>query len=308
MITYNSLYTGIGGLDKGFTQAGFMGQWSGEINDKCLDTFSLNHEHELTITDCTAVDNDLPYADILLSGFPCQPFSIAGQQKGFDDERGNHFHNTIRIAKQSNPKVILLENVKNFKGHDKGKTYKTVQSVLESHGYYFKDTILNSMTHGNIPQNRERFFLVASKNLGFITCFEFPEPIPLTVSFRDFLEDDIPEKYFYEQYDMHDILKLEMTNPDTVYQWRRKYVRENKKGVVPTLTKNMGTGGHNVPLILDKGRIRKLTPKECFNLQGFCDIQLPSLADSHLYQQAGNSVTVPLVERIAKNIKKALNG
>jgi len=211
------------------------------------------------------------------------------------------------ILAERKPKAILLENVKNLKTHDKGKTYAVIKKTLEDLGYYVKSQILNSMLHGNVPQNRERIFIVGFLDKIHLENFKFPEEIPLTNNFRDFLEDSVPEKYYYNGKPLYGRIKDDINSEATVYQWRRKYVRTNKKGVVPTLTANMGTGGHNVPIILDSKGIRKLTPKECFRMQGFPEnFKLPNIADSKLYQQAGNSVTVTVVERIALEMKRVL--
>jgi DNA (cytosine-5)-methyltransferase 1 len=143
--------------------------------------------------------------------------------------------------------------------------------------------------------------------------FDFPKPIELKTKLSDLIdyENKVDDKYYYtrDKFHHYDVLEKNMTRMDTVYQWRRVYVRENQSNVCPTLTANMGTGGHNVPLVLTKHGIRKLTPRECFNLQGFPkDFHLPeNLANAHLYKQAGNSVSVSVIERIANNIKTALN-
>jgi DNA (cytosine-5)-methyltransferase 1 len=163
------------------------------------------------------------------------------------------------------------------------------------------------MTHGNIPQNRERIFIAGFLDKEKRDVFEFPKEIPLTKSFKDFMIKEVDEKYFYNDKPLFGRIKDDVNSEDTVYQWRRKYVRANKKGVVPTLTANMGLGGHNVPIIKNGKGIRKLTPKECFMLQGFPkNFKLPDLADTKLYHQAGNSVTVAVIERIAKEMKKVL--
>ena len=137
--------------------------------------------------------------------------------------------------------------------------------------------------------------------------FQFPAPIKSTKSFKFFVAHETDKKYYYNDKPLFSKIKNDINSEETVYQWRRKYVRANKKGVVPTLTANMGLGGHNVPIIKNGIGLRKLTPKECFSLQGFPeDFKLPDIADSKLYHQAGNSVTVPLIERIAFNMKKSL--
>ena len=163
------------------------------------------------------------------------------------------------------------------------------------------------MEFGNVPQNRERIYIGGFKDKNKTDAFEFPQPIKLTKTIKDILEESVEEKYYYNGKPLYDKLKNDVNEEGQVYQWRRKYVRMNKKGVSPTLTANMGTGGHNVPIIYDGKGIRKFTPRECFRLQGFPDdYKLPNIADSALYKQAGNSVTMPVVQRIASEMAKVL--
>ncbi|ONI46532.1 DNA cytosine methyltransferase [Epulopiscium sp. SCG-B10WGA-EpuloA2] len=201
-------------------------------------------------------------------------------------------------------------DVKNLLSHDKENTFKVIKEALVDAGYFFKYQVLNSMEYGNVPQNRERIYIVGFKNKNHCDMFNFPKPIKLTKTIRDIVNPTIQKdsKFYYENSKYYPLLSEVMKNRNTVYQLRRVYVRENKNNVSPTLTANMGTGGHNVPLIIDDYGLRKLTPKECFMFQGFPeDYKLPSMANSHLYKQAGNSVTVPVVERIAKNILDIIN-
>ncbi|MCP4481347.1 MAG: DNA cytosine methyltransferase [bacterium] len=306
------LFAGIGGIKIGFENTGFESVFSNDFDANCKKTFDLNFSKhkEMHFEDITKIKvNDLPEFHILTGGFPCQPFSIAGYRQGFDDEdgRGNLFFDIIRILKKRKPKVFLLENVKNLKTHDKGNTLKVIYSELEKLGYKITDKVLNTMEYGNLPQNRERVYIVGFLDKSAFNEFKFPKKIPLTKTIHDCLEKKVDEKYYYNKKDLYLKLKDDVVKKDTVYQWRRKYVRENKNGVCPTLTANMGTGGHNVPIILDDKGIRKLTPRECSNFQGFPkNYKLPEIADSHLYKQFGNSVSIPVVERIAENIKKAL--
>ena len=240
----------------------------------------------------------------------CQPFSIAGEQKGFQDTRGTVFFDIVKIIKEKKPKVIFLENVKNLVSHDQGNTFKIICQSLENEGYFLKFQVLNGKTHGNVPQNRERIFIVGFLNKNHYSKFEFPEPIPLTKTIEDCLEKNVDQKYYQMNINSPSIQKMiaGMINKNVIYQYRRYYMRENKEKVCPTLTANMASGGHNVPLLLDDIGIRKLTPRECFNFQGFpSDFILPNVADSHLYKQAGNSVVVPLVRRIAEKIIEAIN-
>jgi len=307
------LFAGVGGIRLGFEQAGFETVWANDFEPKCADTYDLNFgDKALTVADITKVnEKDIPDCDFVIGGFPCQAFSIAGYRKGFEDEkgRGNLFLDVARIIKEKKPVGFMLENVKNLKGHDHGNTFKVIKETLEALGYHIKAEVLNSMEYGNVPQNRERIYIVGFKDKAVLDRFEFPKPIKRTVNITDILEKDVPEKYYYEGKPLYPRLKDEITEEGKVYQWRRRYVRENKSGVCPTLTANMGTGGHNVPIIFDGKGIRKLTPRECFSVQGFPkDYKLPNISDGALYKQAGNSVSVPVIARIAKNIKKALEG
>ena len=307
------LFAGVGGIRLGFEKAGFKTIFANDFDKTCKKTYDLNFKKpKLTIKDIWKVKiKDIPEFDILLGGFPCQAFSIAGYRKGFKDkEKGNLFFRIIEILKERKPTAFLLENVKNLQGHDKGKTLKIIKETLKLKklGYNIKFKVLNSMTHGNIPQNRERIFIVGFLDKEKAEAFNFPKEIKLTKNFRQFTANEAEDKYYYEDKPLFHRIKNDINSELTVYQWRRKYVRANKKGVCPTLTANMGLGGHNVPIIKNHKGIRKLTPKECFLLQGFPkSFKLPkNLSDAKLYHQAGNSVTVPVVKRIAKEMKKVL--
>jgi DNA (cytosine-5)-methyltransferase 1 len=306
------LFAGVGGVRLGFEKAGFTTVFANDFEPACKKTYDLNSkEARLTVMDINKLKiSDLPKFDLLLGGFPCQAFSIAGYRKGFDDDkgRGDLFFRIAQIIAKRKPKAFFLENVKNLKTHNKGKTFNVIKKILEDLGYHVKSEILNSMTHGNVPQNRERIFIVGFLDKKSYNNFKFPKEVDLTTNFRELLETSVDGKYYYNGKTLYSKLKGDIKRKDKVYQWRRKYVRENKSGVVPTLTANMGTGGHNVPIILDDKGIRKLTPRECFLMQGFPKtFKLPEIADSKLYKQAGNSVSVPVVERIAKNMMDVLS-
>lgn len=305
------LFAGVGGIRLGFEGAGFSTVFANDFEVKCADTYNQNFDTtKLVVEDITKISTeDIPECDFVLGGFPCQAFSIAGYRKGFEDEkgRGNLFFDIARIIEDKQPTGFLLENVKNLKTHDGGNTYKVIEKTLIDLGYHIKSKVLNSMEYGNVPQNRERIYIVGFKDPAKAEAFEFPKPIPLTKNIKDILEKNVDEKYYYNGKPLYDKLKDEVNTEGQVYQWRRKYVRQNKKGVSPTLTANMGMGGHNVPIIYDGKGIRKFTPRECFRIQGFPDDYiLPSISDSALYKQAGNSVTVPVVQRIANEMAKVL--
>lgn len=306
------LFAGIGGIRLGFERAGFRTVFSNDFEAPCKITYDANFtEAKLVVEDITKISADeLPEFDFLLAGFPCQAFSVAGYRQGFSDEkgRGNLFFDIARIIEARQPEGFLLENVKNLKNHDGGNTFSVIKKTLKDLGYEVKVKVLNSMEYGNVPQNRERIYIVGFKDPSKLDAFEFPDPKPLTKSVIDILEKKVDEKYYYNGKPLYDKLKGQVNEAGQVYQWRRQYVRKNKRGVCPTLTANMGMGGHNVPIIFDGKGIRKLTPRECARIQGFPDsFKLPSnLPDSKLYKQIGNSVSVPVVERIAKAIAISL--
>lgn len=307
-----SFFSGIGGIDMAFEQNGFKTIYANDIDSNACKTFDLNFDIKSTCKDIHNVSVDeIPDTDCLIGGFPCQAFSVAGYRKGFDDARGTLFFEVARILKHKKIPIILLENVKNLVNHDKGKTFRVILSCLEELGYNVKYAVLNACAYGNIPQNRERVYIVGFLNKDCADNFEFPKEVPLTTKLSDCIdfENVVDEKFYYtpEKYPkiVSEILSYQNTN--AIYQWRRHYIRQNKSGVCPTLTANMGTGGHNVPLITTKYGVRKLMPKECLNLQGFPkDYQLPEISWGQLYKQAGNSVCVSVISRIAKNILDAV--
>lgn len=305
------LFAGVGGIRMGFEKAGFETIFGNDFDAYCKVTYDLNFKQvPLTVSDIAKVkSNDLPSFDILLGGFPCQPFSIAGYRRGFlDTGRGDLFFEIVRILRDKKPTAVFLENVKNLKSHDGGKTFNIISDALKDLGYHVKVKVLNSVEYGNVPQNRERVYIVGFKSKKSYDAFEFPEPVKLTKTIAGILEKDVDQKYYYNNSPLYPELKKVITSINTVYQWRRIYVRENKSGVCPTLTANMGMGGHNVPLIKDAKGIRKLTPRECARLQGFPETyKLPKdIPDTKLYKQFGNSVTVSVIERVAKQVMKAL--
>ena len=325
--TVGGLFSGVGGIEQGFINNDFKVLWSNDIDEPSSKTFKQNFDHQHILQDIHKLKGkDLSPVDVLVGGFPCQAFSIAGYRKGFDDNRGNLFFEILRLVNElkKRPKVLFLENVKNFYTHDHGNTFATVYKELEKNGYCVFHKVLNTSSITKVPQNRERTFIICfDEGAGaildpsqkmtqkFIQIFP-PKDVNQTDSVRKYLEKkEVDDRFFYgEEKYMYKELKGTIKSKDTVYQWRRQYVRENKSNVCPTLTANMGTGGHNVPLIMnDDGRYRKLTPRECFNLQGFPEsYKLPNdIPVSQLYKQAGNSVTVRIIEVLAGLIKEAMN-
>lgn len=309
-----SMFAGIGGICLGFKLAGAEVTWANEIDKYACTTYRENFgDSYLVEGDIHSINtDDIPDIDILTSGFPCQAFSIAGYRKGFDDERGNLFFETLRVIKNKKPRAFLIENVKNLVSHDSGKTFRIMKEALVEEGYHIRYQVLNSMEFGNVPQNRERIYLVGFLNKNECDKFYFPEPVELTHSIGDIVNKQIQmeEKYYYgPSSKYYDDLVETINKEDTIYQLRRVYIRENKSNVCPTLTANMGTGGHNVPLVKDKYGIRKLTPRECLSFQGFPNTyKIPdNLSNGQLYKQAGNSVSVPVIKRIAEKMIESMD-
>lgn len=267
--------------------------------------YDENFTHTLTLKNLNEVNvEDIPPHDILTGGFPCQPFSIAGHQEGFKDERSNVFWKILSIIDHHHPKCVILENVKNLVSHDDKKTFSTIKSNLEKRGYYLCYKVLNTAEITGIPQHRERIYIVCMKSKAVFDKFTLEFPTIKKKKISEFLEKEVPAKYYYtDKSSTWNLVKDSVVKKDTVYQYRRVYVRENKSSECPTLTANMGTGGHNVPLVLDSKGIRKLTPRECFNFQGFpASYKLPQMTDGNLYKLAGNAVSVPVVQLIANRI------
>jgi DNA (cytosine-5)-methyltransferase 1 len=381
-----SLFAGVGGVCLGFKKAGYQIVWANEIDEYAAETYRKNFDHELIVGDIEKIlrptreenlekrklleekrRDILKYPiDILTGGFPCQSFSIAGDAKGFDDHRGNLFWSIIDLVEQledvhGKPRVLFLENVKNLKSHDKGRTYEFIKSQLEKIGYSVKEAVINTNDFTRIPQNRERIFIIGflnkedgdrftlfdkDKNGKYSNLEKYKvkktkedkkKEIKRVVDFHltekegieyYYTENKYP-KYFVKEKDYLELsveerkserinLEEQITEEYEFYQVRRgMYVRKNKNGVCPTLTANMGTGGHNVPLIKVGDGIRKLTPEETFKLQGFPignGYELPThyegrvFSKGRLYKQAGNSVTVDVIEFLARQLMESLKG
>ena len=375
-----SLFAGVGGICLGFQNAKgknacYKLLWANEIDEYACATYRKNFKHRLLQGDIKLILHpelsksceEKEYyeslheiilkepIDILNGGFPCQAFSIAGEQKGFADERGNLFLNIIDLIemlgnKFYKPRVLFLENVKNLQAHDNGRTYKVIKQKLEDCGYKIFEKVLNTMDYSDLPQNRERIYIIGLSNEKDIELFNiFDEDVLSNLRKNKTSEEKVSEikkvinydltkndaeKYYYTKtkypnyfVSLDEFEKSKKENRinldeqiDEMYQFyqcrRGMYVRKNKSGVCPTLTANMGTGGHNVPLIKVKDGIRKLTPTETFKLQGFPvgngyelpqEINGKKYPESQLYKQAGNAVSVPIITTLSEEILEILD-
>lgn len=328
MLTVGSLFAGIGGFCRAFTAEGFKVEWANELDSFAAVTYRKNYPDvtlfEKAIEKLSVIHDGLKPVDVITAGFPCQPFSIAGSQKGFADPRGKVFFEIVRLLKEfgsRRPKVVVLENVPGLLSHGKGATFSKMVNSLQSAGYWFMPPscyeILNTMKLTGIPQSRDRLFMVAL-SWDYFNSFSFEFPVEKNVAIlpvRHFLELDkrADESLYFDPESRWGKLfegSMREGNPEGVYQLRRYYVRENKSDAVFTLTANMGEGGHNVPTIKDDWGIRKLSPEECARLQGFEpeEFSFPQeISKTQRYRQVGNAVTVPLVRLLAKECNRILN-
>ena len=305
-----SLFSGIGGIDLGFKQAGCDIVWANDIDHEACVTYRTNFGvNSIVEENIQNIDvNIIPDFDILVAGFPCQPFSIGGKQRGFEDKRGNLFFEIARIIDIKRPRIVFLENVANLIEHDNGKTFLVVFNTLAQFGYDVKYKIMDSYEYGNVPQRRKRIFIVAFLDYEMCRTFEFPEPIKCDKSLNDIIDRTIKqdECYYYSNNSFYyDELTKIVTNKDALYKIRDDGVTNYPYKICPTLTANMGTFPDRVPVLLDDFGIRKLTPIECLKLMGFpCEYAFHGVSINNAYKQCGNSVVVPVVRRIAEQIMK----
>lgn len=312
--TYIDLFAGTGAFTHCFKKYNFKCVLANDMEKTSELIYKLNYpEYNFILKDLNIVDiESIPIHKILCGGFPCQPFSIAGEQKGFKDQRSNVFNKIIEILDIYRPEIVILENVKNLKTHDKGRTFSIIIKKIKDLGYFIKSDILDTCKITNIPHHRERIYIVCFKDKKKYDEFNFDFPIIENKKIKDFLENDVSEKFYYtDRFQVFEEIKKSITkniDENVLYQYRRVYTRENKSNCCPTLTANMGSGGHNVPLLKDNKGIRKLTPRECFNLQGFPkDYILPKISNGALYKLAGNAVSIPVVDKIVKKINEILD-
>ena len=324
------LFAGIGGIRLGFEQAFsddietvFVSEWDKYAQKTYTENFNDNFAIAGDITQIEA--QDIPAFDICLAGFPCQAFSLAGARKGFDDDykglcRGTLFLDVARICEYHKPKVIFCENVKGLVIHDRGRTFKVITKTFEDLGYKVFYKVLNSKDFG-VPQNRERIYIVAFRNDINADDFTFPEPTDDTKVLADIIEEhEVSVKYY-----------LSTTYMETLRRHKARHAAKGNgfgyeirdlNGIAGAIV--CGGMGRERNLIIDKRLtnfipvtrikgevnregIRKMTPREWARLQGFPDDFKLVLADASLYKQFGNSVTVPVIAAIARQIKEVLD-
>lgn len=307
-----SLFSGIGGIDLGFIQAGFDIVWANEMDAAACRTYRHNFPNTNLIEgDIKRIaTSDIPDCDVLTAGFPCQPFSIAGLQRGFKDRDGNLFFEITRIIDAKRPKVVFLENVPNLMEHDDGKTFLVIFNGLAQFGYTVYYRVLASNDYGNLPQIRKRIYIVAIREDISNRLYQYPEPMELTLKSSDIINRSVKQHdiYYYTEGKMYDRLVAHMKDRKAIYRITDTEVRWTKNQMCPTLTANMGTHKDRVHVVWDDYGIRKMTLRECLDFQGFPkEFYFPNtITIDDAYKQIGNTVSVPVIARLATKIKEML--
>ena len=303
-----SLFAGIGGICLGFKQAGFNIVWANEKDAAACRTYRYNFGSEYLVEgDIRKIDmSQLPKADVLAAGFPCQSFSIGGKEKGFSDPRGQLFFQVIRAIEAIQPPVVFLENVENLMEHDDGRTFQVIYTSLVEHGYILRYQPMATHEFANIPQTRCRIYIVAFRDYEMCQRFRFPEPVPLTASVDQFLDknEEQHEIYYYRAPDEYEeYIRSNVTDPNCLYRVFNGSVRKLTNRKCPTITASMTTP-RNAAVLKDAWGVRRLTLRESLRFQGFpAEYYFPNtIKIQDAYKQIGNSVSVPVVKCIAQRI------
>lgn len=302
-----SLFAGIGGIDLAFEQAGFEVAWANEIDKDACSTYRHNFPNTVLVEDDIRNINaeNIPDFDVLTAGFPCQPFSVCGNKKGFDDKRGNLFFEIMRIVDKKKPEIIFLENVANLTEHDNGKTFNRIHNELSERNYYIRYIIADACNYG-IPQHRTRTYIVAFKNFEMCNRLRFPEEQPLKKHIFDIIDRSIQadDKFYLDENSVrYQKVKAAITDETQIYRFSDYGVQKSKDGISFTLKANMGTWYNRVPIIKDNFGIRTITPKECLALQGFpVSFSFPNIPMKSMYKQCGNTVAVSIVQNISEKL------
>jgi len=322
--TVGSLFAGIGGICIAFKDAGCTIKWANELDVHACKTYRHNSSLmgnarliEGDVVDFIPSSDDR--VDIITAGFPCQPYSVAGNMKGVEDPRGlPMFMEVVNKAVACDCSVIFMENVAQLKTINGGDTFREYMRILSENGYpFYHPLILNTKDYGGIAQFRNRLYVCAFKKESDRDNYvekikQKLTKIPVTKGFFEIIDisGNVDVKYRYNSARMirfeRDV-KPVATEISIFYQYRRDHTRTNMNGLCPTLTASMGIGGHNVPLVNDGVGVRQITPEECLQLQGFPeDYNFPEGSDRHKYKQAGNSVSVPVVANLALILVESL--
>lgn len=323
-ITCAGLFAGIGGFCEGFESAGFRTVWVNELDERVCDVYEKNYPHtkiyRRDVRKLSVTNDQLEPVDVLHAGFPCQSFSVAGNRQGFGDERGRLFFEIKRLIEEfgeSKPKVLVLENAKHLLFGDNGNWFDRIQFTLQCLGYWVSREnclLLNTNHHGGLPQNRERLFIIATSQGEFLdNPFIGVQPVRDRIFIEEIIDidDRKDEAYYLDPENRYgDMLtrNLNEKNPYSIAQLRKYIVRDVPFGTCPTLTANMGRGGHNVPFLIDRHGLRKLTVEECLMMQGFSHnfVWPDGMPNSRKYEMIGNSVSPRVSKLIAEVVFREL--
>ncbi len=314
-----SLFSGAGGLDLGFINAGFNIIWANDFDKYAVESYKANIGDHIKLGDINGLLDEVPPHDVLLAGFPCQPFSMMGEQKGFEDERGTLFFSIETLLKKHKTKIVVLENVKNLEKHDGGKTFTRMKKILEEDlGYVLFYNVLNSSDYG-VPQTRRRLFIVGFKKEFYEENklkFNFPpEPIDNNVTVQELLDKEIDRKYFLSEKVKATVMATGTKN----YVAKPEIDLKIARPLCATMHKmhrasqdNYFTDDINRSKFEDDEKrpisnIRMLTPNECRKLQGFPSEWKYVVSNLQLYRQFGNAVTVNVAYNVAMEIVKSLH-
>ena len=321
--TCGGLFSGIGGFCLGFEQAGFATRWAIELDEHAAKTYAANLPNvsliERGVEAVSVLADKLDAVDVLHAGFPCQSFSQAGERRGFDDPRGQLFFEIMRLIREfgdRRPKVLVLENAPFLRYGEGGAWFLELERAIRKAGYWFGPANCAELTTNDLtdlPQQRTRLFMVALSMSAFRSGrFQFPlggNPRPTNLRrWIDFDGEVSSEYYLPVQNRYYDMISASVTDRECLYQLRKYEVRAKERGVCPTLTANMGLGGHNVPFIMNCKGLRKLTEYECLRLQGFPDsfVFPDDVPRAKRYVQAGNAVSVPVARLLAEQVRVRL--
>ena len=317
-MTFIDLFAGLGGFRLALEAEGarcvFSSEWDKSVSEVYEQNFGDKPHGDIT----KISEKEIPYHDILCAGFPCQAFSISGKQRGFEDSRGTLFFDVARIVKEKKPKIVFMENVKNFANHDEGRTLSVVKKTMEDLGYIFFHKVLNSLDYG-IPQKRERVYMVCFRQDLNITDFDYPQKMELATCVEDFLlpENEVPKELFIQRKDTCFIAKniinkekktIRVGTVNKGGQGERIY---SPKGIAITLSAYGGgifakTGGY-----LINNKTRRLAPRECARIMGYPESYQLCKNKNQAYKQLGNSVVIEVLQyiliEIATTMHKKIN-
>lgn len=296
-----SLFSGCGGLDMGFVQTGYNVVWANDFDKYACETYSANFGNHIVYGDINEIPLDsIPDFDVLIGGFPCQPFSMMGSERGFEDARGTLFFRIAeiiryRISINRKPRALILENVRSLRTHNHGETFKTIKSILENDlGYKVFCEILNSADY-SIPQTRNRTYIVCFANEA--AQFEFPHKQELNLTLQDLLETNVDNRYFLSDR----ILPTILSDGTGGYKAKSEIDLKIARPLCATMAKMHRACQDNY--VTQNGRVRRLTPRECARLQGFDDSFVIPVSDSQAYKQFGNAVTVNVSKAVAECVR-----